>query len=35
MKKVSISLAMKETQIKTPLRFYLTPVRIAVLKNTS
>jgi hypothetical protein len=35
MKKCSPSLAIKEIQIKTTLRFYLTPVRIAIVKNTS
>jgi hypothetical protein len=35
MKKCSTSLAMKEMQIKTSLRFYLTPVRIATIKNTT
>jgi hypothetical protein len=25
----------KEMQIKTTLRFYLTPVRIAIIKNTT
>jgi hypothetical protein len=34
MKKYSPSLAIKEMQIKTTLRFCLTPVRIAVIKNT-
>jgi hypothetical protein len=29
------SLAIKEMQIKTTLRFYLTPVRIAIIKNTT
>jgi hypothetical protein len=33
MKKCSLSLAIKETQIKTPLRFHLTPVRIAFIKT--
>jgi hypothetical protein len=34
-KKCSSSLAIKEIQIKTTLRFYLTPARIAIIKNTT
>jgi hypothetical protein len=34
MKKCSPSLAIKEIQIRTTLRFHLTPVRIAIIKNT-
>jgi hypothetical protein len=35
MKKCSLSLAIKEMQIKITLRFYLIPVRIAIIKNTT
>jgi hypothetical protein len=34
-KKFSPSLATKEMQIKTKSRFYLTPVRMATIKNTN
>jgi hypothetical protein len=34
-KKRSPSLAIKELLIKTTLRFYFTPVRIAIIKNTT
>jgi hypothetical protein len=35
MKKCSVYLAKKEMQIKTTLRFYLTPVRMVVIENTN
>jgi hypothetical protein len=35
MEKFSPSLAIKEIQIKTMLRFHLTPVRMANIKNTN
>jgi hypothetical protein len=35
MKKCSPSLAIKKMQIITTLRFHLTPVRIAIIKNTT
>jgi hypothetical protein len=35
MKKSSPFLDIKEMQIKTTLRFHLTPVRIAIIKNTT
>jgi hypothetical protein len=35
MKKYSPSLAIKEMQIKTTLRFHFTPVTIAIIKNTT
>jgi hypothetical protein len=35
MKKCSLSLAIKEMQIKIIVRFHLTPIRIAIIKNTT
>jgi hypothetical protein len=35
MKNFSVSLAIKEMQIKTTLRCYLIPVRLAIIKNTT
>jgi hypothetical protein len=35
MKKCSPSLAIKETQIKSRVKFHLTPVRITIIKNTT
>jgi hypothetical protein len=35
MKKFSPSLPIKEMQIKTILRFHLTPIRTATVKNTT
>jgi hypothetical protein len=35
MKQCSLSLAIKEMQIKTTLRFHLSPVRIAIRKITN
>jgi hypothetical protein len=34
LKKFSTSLAIREMQVKTILRFHLTPVRVAKIKNS-
>jgi hypothetical protein len=34
LKKCSTSVVIKEMQIKTTLRFHLTPIRIAKIKNS-
>jgi hypothetical protein len=35
LKECRTSLATKKMQIKTTLRFYLTPVRMTIIKNTN
>jgi hypothetical protein len=35
MKKCSASMAVKEKQIKMTLRFHLTPIRMAIIRNTT
>jgi hypothetical protein len=34
LKKISTSLTIREMKIKTTLRFYITPVRMATIKNS-